>query len=153
MSTVTATLVMRGPRLTLRPGPVLSGFMRVGCTIDFPIGRREQAPMTRVVHLRARDLLWLAEQLEQHVWTIQGAGAVGDGPEFLNLDLQIRLLMLEGELGDEDTPLFLVRCLLIHAEPHEGGGSGSWMGVEAEVEGPAALRFVKELRGFVAAYT
>jgi hypothetical protein len=107
VSTVTATLVMRGPRLTLRPGPVLSGFMRVGCTIDFPIGRREQAPMTRVVHLRARDLLWLAEHMEQHVWTIQGAGAVGDGPEFLNLDLQIRLLMLEGELGDEDMPLFL----------------------------------------------
>jgi hypothetical protein len=46
--------------------------------------------MTRVVHLQVRDLLWLAEQMEQHVWTIQRVGEVDDGPEFLNLERMIR---------------------------------------------------------------
>jgi hypothetical protein len=151
MSTVTATLVMRGPRLTLRSGPVLSGFMRVSCTIDFPLGRQEQAPMTRVVHLRAQDLEWLVDALRQHVWTIQSEAEVEDGPEFLNLDTQIKLSLLEGALDVKHTPIFSVRCLLAYAEPNDGGGSRSWMGVEAEVEGPAALRFVEELRELVRA--
>ena len=55
-------------------------------------------------------------------------------------------------LDIDHTPLFSVRCLLVYAEPNDGGGARSWMGVEAEVEGPAAMRFVKELRTFVDAY-
>jgi hypothetical protein len=123
--------------------------MRVGCTIDFPDGRTEQAPMERVVHLRAQDVEWLVDALRQHVWTIQSEAEVEDGPEFLNLDAQIKLYLLEGALDVEHTPIFSVRCLLAYAEPNDGGGSRSWMGVEAEVEGPAALRFVEELKAFV----